>query len=535
MVGARPLRGVARRCGVEQAVIAVLESAKRAAGPALWLLIAAVVCVLAVTPSSIPPERALPTGCDEFGYLNMARAIGEGRLLSDHAARPFHEALLADLQSTGRPWKDYAWMVAPHAYHVDDRTFQVINQYPPGTPLLLMLAPIELRSLAFPGLCVLLWILPLFAALRWGLWLSVARASSLTALLVLGLISVWPFTTELPHVNSVAPTYGLLLAAGLLLRTRLRWAAALVGAASLFRVANVLAFLPVALAVAWPSGQGWKSWLGERPRRLLAAGAALLVGGFGVYLLYAWARLGNPFASTYSPIDRAFNDWAGLGEHARFYFAPERGWALVHLVGLAACLAVTWLIEHRWRWLVLALVATLANYAFYITHQVKIFYYPFATAVLVLGIALQPLVSWAQRQAQWALALVHGAAAAGLLLLAYRVQLPDVATVTNQFREQVAWYREAFARHDVIWAEDRSGTVEYATGRAAFRFPWGPDDLRLRALQWLYAHGYSQAIWISDLPDLRHRERAALDVGDLPTQWHSHAQLGTYAVIPPAR
>ena len=45
----------------------------------------------------------LPQGCDEFGYLNMAKAASKGILFENHAARPFDGGLLAYLKQSPLP------------------------------------------------------------------------------------------------------------------------------------------------------------------------------------------------------------------------------------------------------------------------------------------------------------------------------------------------------------------------------------------------------------------------------------------------
>ncbi len=73
----------------------------------------------------------LPQGCDEFGYLNMAKAIEERELFGDHAKRPFFPELISHLQNKFPDEDSYRWMIAPHAYHLDPEKGKIINQYPP--------------------------------------------------------------------------------------------------------------------------------------------------------------------------------------------------------------------------------------------------------------------------------------------------------------------------------------------------------------------------------------------------------------------
>ena len=99
----------------------------------------------------------LPQGCDEFGYLNMAKAIDEGELFTDHARRPFFTDLISHLQNLFQDENTYRWMIAPHAYHLDPEKKKIINQYPPGVGLVLSLLPLSLRQTFFPVVCFFLW------------------------------------------------------------------------------------------------------------------------------------------------------------------------------------------------------------------------------------------------------------------------------------------------------------------------------------------------------------------------------------------
>jgi hypothetical protein len=66
-----------------------------------------------------------PEGCDEFGYLNMAKAIDEGELFRDHAKRPFLPELISHLRREFPDENSYRWMIAPHAYHLGKYRGQV--------------------------------------------------------------------------------------------------------------------------------------------------------------------------------------------------------------------------------------------------------------------------------------------------------------------------------------------------------------------------------------------------------------------------
>ena len=101
-------------------------------------------------------HQELPRGCDEFGYLHMAEAIENGKLLESHTYRPFIKDLTNHLNGLGFAKEDYAWVIVSHAYHLDASSNKIINQYPVGTSALMSLFPKELRQYFFPVVIALL-------------------------------------------------------------------------------------------------------------------------------------------------------------------------------------------------------------------------------------------------------------------------------------------------------------------------------------------------------------------------------------------
>jgi hypothetical protein len=101
------------------------------------------------------------------------------------------------------------------------------------------------------------------------------------------------------------------------------------------------------------------------------------------------------------------------------------------------------------------------------------------------------------------------------------------------YAEQVAAYQKAFGEVDVIWAENRSGTVEYTTDRAGFRYLWGPENVRLEIIRFLLSRGYSQVIWTGDTGMPPHEEVLNfLKRNKIPFQDWGSPELGRGVVIP---
>jgi len=156
----------------------------------------------------------LPIGCDEFGYLYMAKAIDQGKVFQSPTSRPFDPGLINALKKTNFSLNDYMHVISPHAYHLDPATFKIINQYPPGTSLLLSLAPWQAAKRWSPSIFALFSLVFLVLAIS----LSEGRlsffGSGLAVLIMTFLMMVDPFRSSFRDINSLAPTFGLLIGGG---------------------------------------------------------------------------------------------------------------------------------------------------------------------------------------------------------------------------------------------------------------------------------------------------------------------------------
>ncbi|MBK1875744.1 hypothetical protein [Pelagicoccus mobilis] len=443
-----------------------------------------------------PFDHQLPTGCDEFGYLNMAKAISTGQTFADHSQRPFLPELLPALKENIRDPNHYRWMIAPHAYHLAYSEDRIINQYPPGVGLMLAALPLEQRRDAYTIACVLigciglliaayvdagkkltLW--PLFLIPVCGLLLHYFEASNL----------------EFRRVGSLAPTYGLLIAAGWLMPRHPAWSLALLSFTTLFRIPNALLFPPIGLACLFLSAPHAKG-IGQHLSKAIRLGIAIFASGFGMYLLYAYLRLGSPLALTYSSIDQDFTEEGGISKNLHYYFVEHRKWLWPHVFAIGLLAGSALFRSKSLKWLLFGLFVCLFNYAFYLTHKVQIEYYPYASALICIGLAIGNLELDKTPQL-----LRRSAAAAGILIALYSLykapSFPKLDSTAN-FQKHAAPIQQTFQEFDAIWAEHRSGTIEYVTGKAGLRYNWGPDHSRVFIIKWLRDHGYTQAIWHSD-------------------------------------
>ena len=87
----------------------------------------------------------VPWGCDLFGHLRIAQEFREARSANRIPQFRYHTPQVSQLinwfKSTGTSPEQWSEMVAPQAHHYVERTQSVIDQYPPGTGLVLSLFP----------------------------------------------------------------------------------------------------------------------------------------------------------------------------------------------------------------------------------------------------------------------------------------------------------------------------------------------------------------------------------------------------------
>jgi hypothetical protein len=471
-----------------------------------------IAIVLAFFAAFFNDHLNLPEGCDEFGYLNMAKAVSRGNLFKNHTERPFDSALIGHLRRSPYPYESYAYLICSHAHFIHWKGWKIINQYPPGTGVMLAMVPFEVRKQAFPAIAALLLVLFTAFAFRAGsgrLSLFHMNLLAVIALLVF-------FSSFIPHglnsfneVNSYAPTFGMLLAAGYLLDKKPGLSIVFLGMSTVFRIPNAILFLPFLFAYV---GTGFRvrEYFSKRAMvKTSRAAALLLAGGLGLYFMYVWILLGNPFVPTYSYVDQRFASVKEIAGNIAYYCSPVNRWFLVHVavLGLIAVMGILKKIPAR---LVCFSMLTAAfNYCFYFVHRVPEEYYVYASGVIAAGILLGGLEA-SLRHSKYRRVIDIAGILAVLAAAGFTVFRFPRLDMQQQLEARIKPYSECFSGFDVVWAELRGGTVEYATGKAGFRFEWGPAAVRRDVLSWLHAHGYRQAIWVSDLE----KSRAQLNLRD---------------------
>lgn len=467
-----------------------------------YFLINVIIALIVLVTAAIrfyPNHVNLPEGCDEFGYLHLADAISTGKTFAQHTERPYLEELISFLEKKGYSHREMAWVIAPHAYYLEASQKKIINQYPPGTSALVAWLPKEWRQFYFPVLVFAIIYLLGFAVIYFrkpGLLQSEILTTMLLAFCVFAITSS-PLLKELTNVNSVAPTLGFLLAGGMLLSSHPLIAILLIGCSVNFRLANVLLLPPLVALYTWQEGTFYWKGLGTYFKRGLLATAVVVVAGMAIYMGYAWKLLNNPLAATYSEIDQQ----SGMGllpDNLRYYFSFRQPWFIMN-IGLFGILCWRWRKKQLGSALFYAIAAMLTIvYAYFLTHQAKTPYYPYAPAIIMTGILFRNLAGIRSWKLKWVWAVKIAGVLALVVILADRFPVFQKAVAKDR-GQQTRELQACFNAYDLVWGELKTGTVEYATGIPAMRYFWGHDRLRADIMHWMKNNGYRQVIFLDDL------------------------------------
>ncbi len=415
----------------------------------------------------------LPTGCDEFGYLQLAETF------NGQPSPAVRDSLGAHLHALEIPYQDYAWLITPHAYHYAVAAQSAVNQYPPATSALLALFPKESRQTSFPGWIAITLFLGVFLALR-ATKITPSIAIALAGIVATSALFLPPISIELGRINSLAPTFGLLLAAGICWKKHPYITIACIAATLPFRIANAV-IIPVAI-ISLTHFNTWKGAL----KQLTLQGAIVSIGAL-IILGYQFFIFGDPLHPTYSSIDQA-TTVASFWKNLNFYAVQEPYWLFVH-VAVSIALVVLHQFNAVSKNTILAFHALASlNYVFYLFHEVAIYYYPYASAVIGAGMAIYGLAKWVPVR------ITTHQGTFGILLI-YAAGVFSQPTRTNTVSTAQQHYSACFSSNTVVWSELRSGTVQYAAGAIGMRYLWGSDQARLESVLWLQQRGLKQYIW----------------------------------------
>ena len=440
-------------------------------------------------------HRSPPWGCDSFGYLNSAKAVSSNTLFRDHVHRPFLEGLRNHLKANRDDFVSPMNILSPYAYHYDEPSGKIVNQYPPGTGLLLSIFPFDRRASLSPPVSVII----LMSMLLLAFYID-SRSISLPdisiSVITAAIFYFAPvFTQQYHYVNSLTPTFGILLAAGYLLAANSRAAFLLLGFSVLFRISNIIMFLPLLLAHFYARDIRTPQKAG---RELSGTLLYFFAGGFGFLLLYNMALLERVALSAYSSSDLSHN--LKIFDNMVFYLSLRQPWFMLHIILLSLVTFNTFILKIPKKWLIFSLLLTAYNYSFYFIHDVVIHYYPHASALLIMGILIYQYRRKFNTSGLRYYLLIPGII---LLLLPLNTLLkcliPTWKIHPKVVREEHRAYADCFSEYDIVWADLYSGTIEYAASIPSFRYANSTKDARQDIMQWLDAAGYKQAIWKTDL------------------------------------
>jgi hypothetical protein len=461
-----------------------------------------------------------PQACDSFGYLQAAADIRQGH--APHGLPPFTAgsphvaALVNDFESHHANPAAWQGLLGPQAYNYCPASGKIINQYPPGVPLLLAL---------FPAGQALHWLYTLTLALLTAAGLGGIAALAIQyrrtgSVLSLGAAGVWAVAAQFSlMLLGTTVSYSVDFASVPLLATlallyaaygrRGGWIAILValagagaGYALLMRVTIVL-FVPGFLALVYLGAQ-------QRRARLMRAAVFLMAGfcaGVLPLLLHQQALTGALWTSTYGRRDVTAPTLDALATNAAWYFTGDGSlgnWALlVTLLGAAAAIVLlrrSPAARALWHWLLAAATLFLIPTAFYLTHTTTTPYYQLPTILVTVAAAALALAAAARGQAP-AAATPHPSTAPLLLL---GLLLPGLAHLVVACIPPNLRYTDRAAEHDLalpaalrapnvwIYGERFTGTLWYYHGLHAQNPLQGTPQTRYLLYRFAFDRGEKQ-------------------------------------------
>ncbi len=474
-------------------------------------------------------HEKLPTGCDEFGYLNMAKAFSNNNTFNDHAPRSFLKDLINTFKQNGINEAEYVWMVVPHAYHFSSKTNgKVINQYAPGTSYLLSWIPIEFRKKSFPFLIMFLtFMIPFVVVMTLKKTNPLPALLSLTLLMLLLSLST-PFITEIARVNSLAFTFSFFIVVGLTARNHPLVALFFIVLSANFRVINLLMLLPlffffIPLLVEMIKTKKWKPLL-----IFILKSITITLIGILPYLFYVGKLLGNPLLPTYPSHDTDFNGIHDLLSNVQFYFSYKESWFLAHIAAIVILLFQVKLKQLTFKEFLLWLLFPVINYLFFSFHKVQMSYYPFASVFILFGAII---FYFSQNSVEF----FHKKYIIILPLLFSIIMCGD-GIVRYTKKEHITFNKEVknylpLCNYNVVWGEMLSGTAEYACNNNGFKYNFGTPKTRKIALKFLRDHHYSQVIICNDVPIDFEKLKEELTLFKIDFEIQETSSLGKLIII----
>ena len=233
---------------------------------------------------------------------------------------------------------------------------------------------------------------------------------------------------------------------------------------------------------------------------------------------------GDPLHPTYSSIDQA-TTVTGFWKNLTFYAREEPYWLIVHVAVSIALMGLNYFKVVSKNNLIAFHVLAISNYAFYLFHEVSIYYYPYASAVIGAGMVIYGLAVWVPVR------ITTHQGTFGILLI-YAIGVFSQPTRTNRVSITQQHYSACFSSTTVVWSELRSGTVQYAAGAIGMRYLWGSDQARLESMLWLQKRGLKQYIWHNEFsPEQIQNIANWLTLNNIDNRTVNCEELGTFFVL----
>jgi len=461
----------------------------------IYIIVVSILIAFGTSLKFSTQHEKLPIGCDEFGYLNMAKAFDNNVVFDNHTSRPFLKGLLDTLQTEIKNEQEYLWMIVPHAYHLSSKTsYKIINQYALGTSLVISFIPINYRQNAFPFMVMfLICLLPLLVV-KYVL-------KSKGQILILGLTTLFlfimhispPFVTELARINSLALTFSLFIITGLTLRKKPLLAIFCIALSVNFRVINALMLLPIAIFIF----NDLKNMLTHKLYKqlfgfVLKAFSVALIGVLP-YITYTYLLLGNPLLPTYPAHDTAFVSSADIMNNLKFYFNPKEAWFIFLVITVLILFLLKRFNKVNSKDFFLWLLFPIINYGFFVFHKIQINYYPFATSFILLGAIIYYLrdVNFTITKYLKFIPITIGLIILGDGIVRYSKR-------THKSFNQVIKEYAGIKKYDIVWGDMLSGTAEYACNNNGFKYNFSTSNSREIAFKYLKNNNYTQVILCDD-------------------------------------
>jgi hypothetical protein len=434
-------------------------------------------------------QNKVPKGCDEFGYLNLAKAFSENNAFSNTYEKPYFNQLIDTLRFEKFSELEFGFLLAPMSYYLKNKTYEVINMYNPGTSFVLSWFPINVRGYLFPLIAILIFSSVLFIYTKNNTPFNWADLLFIIVILLM-FLPFSPIRTEYTRINSLALTFGILAIAGYFIPTKPIISIALIGLSANFRLGNLLILLPIIFFMKWPNKIDTVKFIVVSLISLL-----VLIVSISPYLLYSYKLFNNPFSSTYSEIDTAMGDKPF--DNLRIYINFEQLWFVYHLLVSLILFYLTYIRKITILQCFSCISFAIINYVFYIFKNITMNYYPYASLFILIGICLYFLntieVSNKIHKIIKTVVIVSS-----LVILTFGFVEFKKFSYPN-YIEQTKSYQSFLCKYEVIWGGDYTGTTQYICNNKGFMYVRGSNRARILSMKFLLNKKISQIILIDDI------------------------------------